>query len=127
MKTKKEYIETCKHDKHIYSLGTRWCDNGYEQNLYDCKNCPGYEPIGEVEISTTEGEPIYIEVKDGPLHSDEVIKNKPMTDEDREAKNKEIIERILKVAKMIENYYRYGHDINLHIEKAANNIKYENE
>ena len=64
----KSYIETCKHDKHIHSLGTRWCDNGYEQNLYDCKNCPGYEPIGEVEMSTTEGEPIYIEVKDEALH-----------------------------------------------------------
>ncbi len=134
METKREYIETCKHDKHIYSLGTRWCDNGYEQNLYDCKNCPGYEPIGEVEVtinSTHEDcEPIYIEIKDGTLHSDKIIENKPI--ENKPIENKpmkqefidDIMNRVKKAEEKIRNYYIYGHDINLHIEKAANNIDY---
>ena len=118
--TKKEYIETCKHDKHIHSLGTRWCDNGYEQNLYDCKNCPGYEPIGEVEISTTEGEPIYIEIKDGLFQTDEIIENKPMEQKFAD----DIMNKVKKAEEKIRNYYIYGRDINLHIEKAANNIDY---
>lgn len=55
MATEKQFIGTCRHCGRIATLGARWCKNGYEQYLYECgSKCPGYEPVGKIEITTTE-------------------------------------------------------------------------